>query len=629
MFNLGVFCSGTGSNLKAIFNSIGCNVLNARLSIVIINNKDAPCIEYCKNNNINYEVILWDKTSQSREDYYETIQEFLQGYNLNLIVLAGWMNIISDNFIKYNKNIINLHPALPNSYVGDDCIKQAYDDFLLGKIKYSGVMVHKVTSNLDRGHVYNFVKVHINSNDSYIDFENNIKCNEKGILISTINDFIKLHNENVIKNSAKDKYIGKVRCVENIDYDLLLMTASNRISAFDKHLTNIDSKGIILNKLSEFWFDKTKHIIDNHHIFSDGPYSVVRKTTPIKLEIVVRAYMTGSSETSIWTKYKNGERNIYGYDFKDNYRKNEILDNIIITPTTKGVKDVPITKEEIIEQNYLTKEEIDFIYEKAYELFKFGQEYASKHNLILVDTKYEFGKYNDKIILIDELHTCDSSRYWVKDSYQTNFDNNKEPVKLDKDAIRDWVKSNCDPYNQDIPEIPEEVKSIVHNVYVSFYEKLTETKFNNERIMDKEVFLDYYFKNIHRDLVVIFGGSVKDDAHLNAIKDKLRAQNIYSEIFVCSAHKSTKKLLSILERFENYDNRNIMYVTCAGMSNALSGVVACNSKRPVFACPPFSDKVDMTININSTLQMPSNVPTMTVLSPTNLALCIRKIYDMI
>ena len=148
------------------------------------------------------------------------------------------------------------------------------------------------------------------------------------------------------KFTVKIKY--RKRCVENIDYGNLLLTASNRISAFDKHLTNIDNKGIILNKLSEFWFEKTKHIIENHYLHSDVPYMVVKKTEPIKLEIVVRAYNTGSSETSIWTKYKNGERTIYGYKFRDNYKKNEILDEIIITPTTKGVKDIPITKQEIL-----------------------------------------------------------------------------------------------------------------------------------------------------------------------------------------------------------------------------------------------------------------------------------------
>ena len=158
-------------------------------------------------------------------------------------------------------------------------------------------------------------------------------------------------------NKSRPKYTpfykGKVRSVTDIGYNLLLMTASNRISAFDRHLTTVSDKGIMLNKMSAWWFNKTRHIIPNHYLYSEGEHMVVSRCKPIMLEVVVRAYMTGSSSTSIWTKYNNGERNMYGMDFRDGYKKNEKLDNVIITPTTKGVVDVPITKEEIIEQGIL------------------------------------------------------------------------------------------------------------------------------------------------------------------------------------------------------------------------------------------------------------------------------------
>jgi phosphoribosylaminoimidazole-succinocarboxamide synthase/formyltetrahydrofolate-dependent phosphoribosylglycinamide formyltransferase len=626
-FNCAIFCSGAGSNLQAIYTSITNNILIANISIVIIDNNNAKCIDYCKLFNINYKVIVWDKANQTRENYYNFILDNVMSYNLNLIVCAGWMNIIPQNFIDVYKNIINLHPALPNTFIGSNCIKKAYDSYLINNIKYSGIMVHRVIADVDMGPVLKTIKVPFNNTDDFNSFETRMKIYEKGLLISTIQDFIIEHN-NLLVQSKEKIYNGKVRCVEDIGCNRLLLTASNRISAFNKHLTNIPNKGVILNKLSEFWFNNTGHIIKNHFLYSNGPYMIVQKTKPIKLEIVVRGYMTGSSETSIWTKYNNGETNIYGYNFRDGYNKNEILDSIVITPTTKGIVDEPLTKEEIIDK-YLTKEETEFIYNKALELFKFGQSFASDNNLILVDTKYEFGKLeNGEIILIDELHTCDSSRYWIKDTYLDRFNNNLEPVKLDKDSIRDWVKSNCDPYKDHIPVIPNEIVEKVENVYINFYERLTRLNYTKEHIIDKANILTDYFDNYHKDIVIILGGSVSDNDHLNNIKNKLSELNIYSVIHVCSAHKNTSKLLGILNSYENFNNRNIIYVTCAGMSNALSGVVACNSRYPVFACPPFKDTVDMQININSTLQMPSKVPTMTILNAGNLALAIQRIINI-
>ena len=182
--------------------------------------------------------------------------------------------------------------------------------------------------------------------------------------------------------------------------------------------------------------------------------------------------MTGSTNTSIWTMYKNGQRNIYGIDFRDGYKKNERLDNIILTPTTKGAEDRPITPEEIKEL-YLNEHEWEFIADKAMCLFRYGQMVAESKGLILVDTKYEFGYVNDKIVLIDELHTCDSSRYWQKDSYAERFASNQEPIKFDKDAVRDWVKGACDPYTQPIPLVPEEVVDKVAQVYTDYNKILT------------------------------------------------------------------------------------------------------------------------------------------------------------
>lgn len=265
---------------------------------------------------------------------------------------------------------------------------------------------------------------------------------------------------------VKDIYEGKVRRVEHLGDELLILTASDKLSAFNRHICTVPNKGISLNEMSKWWFEKTKHIVENHFLFGYKEYMIVKKADPIKLEFIVRGYITGSTNTSIWTMYKNGSRNMYGLQFRDGYKKNDKLDQIILTPTTKDHDDRPISREQIINEGYLTVKDYDFIETKAKELFLYGQQISNSKGLILVDTKYEFGRLqNGQIILIDELHTCDSSRYWIhSDEYIF------EPQKMDKDVIRDWISCRCDPYKDPIPRIPSSLISTVSNVYQKYKE---------------------------------------------------------------------------------------------------------------------------------------------------------------
>ena len=274
---------------------------------------------------------------------------------------------------------------------------------------------------------------------------------------------------------GKVLYIGKVRNIyqHQLDKDKLFIETTDRLSSFDKHICDLEGKGEILNLISVYMFDKTKHIIPNHYLSHNRNNIIVKKCIPFKIEFVVRAYITGNTCTSLWTHYNKGIRNYCGIQFPDNLKKNQKLPVPVITPTTKDIEDIPISMDEIVKQNYMTNDECKFIYKKSIELFKHGELIAEKAGFILVDTKYEFGKDNDNnIILIDELHTCDSSRYWKIDTYTEKFKNNLEPDKIDKDCIRDWIKNKCNPYTDEIPEIPSELKKQTIDTYKYFYDKI-------------------------------------------------------------------------------------------------------------------------------------------------------------
>ena len=630
---IGILGSGQGSTIKTICSAVEHDILDLKINCIITNYSmdDNTSIDNMSNIGVKYGIKVHNLPNgikeNPRENYNKLIVKVLRDYDLDVVVLAGWNFIVNGYFIENFKLVINLHPALPNTFIGQNCIRKAYDAYQKGTIKYTGSMVHQVIEDVDKGDVLNTIKVPIYDDDSYNDLEDRVKKSEKGMLIQSLQSLISGFNSSLVEADNARIYNGKVRRVEDINYGCLLLSASDRLSAFDKHICDISGKGNILNSISAWWFDKTKHIIDNHYLYHRDNHMIVKKTTPIKLEIIVRGYMTGSTNTSIWPMYDRGEREIYGLKFRDNYSKNEKLDNIIITPTTKGINDVPITATEIITHQYLSQAEWDYVSEKALALFKFGQKEADKKGLILIDTKYEFGLLNGKIILIDEVHTCDSSRYWLKSSYEERFNNKLEPEKLDKDAIRDWIKQHCDPYKEQIPEIPREVIENVEEVYNKYHKLLTNSDISIYSNINIDNFIVNYFIDKHKNIVVILAGSIKDKSHVDKLISHLDSHDIYSSYYYSSAHKNTRQVLGILDDYEK-QNRNVVYVTVAGRSNALSGVVASNTKYPTIACPPFKDNLDLQTNINSTLICPSKVPVMTILEPENVAMAIKKIFNL-
>jgi phosphoribosylaminoimidazole-succinocarboxamide synthase len=280
-------------------------------------------------------------------------------------------------------------------------------------------------------------------------------------------------------------YKGKVR--EN--YDLpdgrRIIIATDRLSAFDVILTAIPFKGQILTQTARHWFEETADICPNHVLDYPDPNVVVGTRLDIlPVEIVVRGYLAGTTSTSILPKYRNGERDMYGIRLPDGLRDNEKLPEAIITPTSKafdGGHDEPLSRAEILTRNLLTEEQWDAVSRYALSLFARGQARAAEQGLILVDTKYEFGTDKDgTIILADEIHTPDSSRYWLAESYEERFRKGERPQSFDKDFIRAWVTARCDPYKDRIPEIPVELIEQTSRVYAQAYETITGKTFAPE-----------------------------------------------------------------------------------------------------------------------------------------------------
>ncbi|XP_078432943.1 purin 7 isoform X1 [Wolffia australiana] len=273
---------------------------------------------------------------------------------------------------------------------------------------------------------------------------------------------------------------GKVRDVYEAGEYLVLVT-TDRQSAFDRILASIPFKGQVLNQTSQWWFNKTQDITPNAVVCTPDPnVTIARKCTVFPVEFVVRGFVTGSTDTSLWTVYNKGIRNYCGNILSEGMVKNQKLPTNILTPTTKAIDhDVPVTPKEIIELGLMTQEEFEEASSKALRLFAFGQKVALDHGLVLVDTKYEFGKASDgSILLIDEVHTPDSSRYWIADSYEERFANGLEPENVDKEFLRLWFRDHCNPYEDKVlPDAPEELICELSWRYIFLYETITNSRF--------------------------------------------------------------------------------------------------------------------------------------------------------
>lgn len=427
----------------------------------------------------------------------------------------------------------------------------------------------------------------------------------------------------------KKIHSGKVRDSFRIDDKIRMIVVSDRVSSFDSVLNNlIPNKGAVLNGITNYWFEKTRNIIENHFIKAVDPnISLVKEAEPIKVEMIVRGYLTGS----MWRGYKNGKREFSGVEVEDGLIQNQRFPKPIVTPTTKEEHDEEITPDNIVKVGLTTKEIYEKLQDISLQLFELGTKELSEKGIILVDTKYEFGLLNGDIILIDEIHTPDSSRFWDKEAYE------KDPLKvdsMDKEFIRQWLLNN--KKNGIVPNVlPEDVIAEASEKYKMIYKKIVGKEFE---ICDCDIRDRIYFNLLKAELikdgfVSIIMGSPADMEHCKKIKAVLDKYDIFVNMRVVSAHKNGERIPEIAEVYNNSLEPGCV-IAVAGRSNGLGGALAANLAIPVINCPPFKDKIDMMVNINSSLIMPSKTPASTVIDVSSAALAalrslgIRRLKDI-
>ena len=302
----------------------------------------------------------------------------------------------------------------------------------------------------------------------------------------------------------KNLYIGKVRDVYNIDDELLIMVTSDRISAFDVVLPRaIPYKGQVLNQIASKFLDDTSDIVPNWKIATPDPMVTVgRLCEPFKVEMVIRGYLSGHA----WREYKAGKRSICGIPMPDGMKENDMFPNPIITPTTKASvgHDEDISKEEILKQGLVSREDYEMLEKYTMAVFERGTQIANGMGLILVDTKYEFGKSNSEIFLIDEIHTPDSSRYFYKQGYEDRQAKGEPQKQLSKEFVREWLMANGfqGKEGQLVPVMDDDFVNLVSERYIELYENITGEKFIRADVSNVparvesniKIFLEAYYR---------------------------------------------------------------------------------------------------------------------------------------
>ncbi|RLC45227.1 MAG: phosphoribosylaminoimidazolesuccinocarboxamide synthase [Candidatus Cloacimonadota bacterium] len=417
---------------------------------------------------------------------------------------------------------------------------------------------------------------------------------------------------------------GKVRDSVRIDEKTRMIVVSDRISSFDSVLNNfIPQKGAVLTGITNFWFEKTKHIIDNHYIkMIDLNISIVKEAQPIKIEVIVRGYLTGS----MWRGYKNGKRDFSGVIAPDGLKQNDKFPTPLVTPTTKEDSDRPITPENIVKEGWTTQELYEKMEKISLELFEFGTKYLEELGIILVDTKYEFGLLDGELILIDEMHTPDSSRFWSLEDYKKD---STQVDSIDKEYVRQWLLKN--KVDGKLPEVlADEVIEETNRRYLDIHQRITGEKLNydfNEDIYDR-VKRNLIAEGLIKDgYVIIIMGSPMDLPHCKKIKSHLEKYDIYVDMRVTSAHKNGERIGEITEVYNNSFEPGCV-IAVAGRSNGLGGALAANLAIPLINCPPFKDKIDMMVNINSSLVMPSKTPASTIIDVSSAALAALRSLNL-
>ncbi len=420
--------------------------------------------------------------------------------------------------------------------------------------------------------------------------------------------------ERVHTPQLKKLHAGKVRDSFRVDDKTRLIVVTDRISAFDLKLkTPIPGKGEVLNRLAAHWFARTRDIVQNHllELVSENA-SLVREATPIRVEMIVRGYLAGSMSRG----YKEGKRVFSGVRVADGLGENDRLPEPIVTPTTKEESDREITPEDIVSSGLASRETYEKMREVSLRLFARGTEVLGEKGLLLADTKYEFGLIEGEVVLIDEIHTPDSSRIWSQARWS---EDHAAVPPLDKELVRAHLLAERQRTGAFPRELPPEVVAETRARYTYLFQEVTGEEPHPSADAPQRLYDSLVARGLLKPgFVALCMGSKADLDHARRIAEVIDRYGVRTFLRVVSAHKNGERIPELAASYNDTLEPGVV-IAIAGESNGLGGALSANLELPVINAPPFADKIDLMLNVASSLMMPSRISASTVVKPENAA----------
>ena len=631
--NLAILASGSQYNIDAINQCIQSKVLPANIVLVVCNKK-CECAQYCKSKKINLITYTRDVKNCSREQYDQELLNKMSSYNVDLVLVFEWTYLFTSIFTKKYDKIIKINSVFSNSLGGSNNIDEIFNALVNSRIKSASSNLELINIDNNRKNIISEVILPYEKSYTKEDFINISKKYENMCLIKGLISYHENQNKSKMFNIENIKQKSNYKTLRNIEYDMLLAEYSNYEYALGIKRCKLKNKGKFVSLGNKWWMEKTKHIVNNHYVWSDGRFMVIKNTKPLKYIFETHGFLANTFNTKLYDLYKNGARKIVTSDYviPDNKEEYSYLEkpvvNIISKSTNKSVSIESLVTENVI-SNKCAKQILDI----CYKLFDYTYRLRDKIGLTIACSQYEFGLDSDNnIILIDDIYSYNNSIFW---EYQEECYSKKHPKIFNSNVVYNWLVQNCSDLNKDIPAIPSDIikqgeesyRNFVHRLYLS--DDVTKCAILNTPFRSdswswttaKNIYLNYN----HNNMVCIVTED-KDNIHVKKAMNLFKDCNIYANIFEISPYKDIIKLISHVKQHDS-SRKKMVWVSLSNEINPICGILSANTRHPVINCPLSIDNRFSLQSLLSSVQQYRDSPVLTILDFNNLPGACRKVFS--
>ena len=629
--NLAILASGSKYNINAIYQSIDSGILPANI-VAVVCNKKCKCMEYCKSKKINTINYTRDVKKFTREQYDQELINKLSPFNIDIILVFEWTYLFTAIFTKRFDKIIKLNSVYSSSLGGSNNMDEIFNGLVNSRIKSASSNLELINLDNTRKNIISEVILPYEKSYTKDEFISISKKYENMCLIKGLIQYHENQNKTIMFNAENTKQKSNFKTLRDIDYDRLLVEYNNYEYAFGIKRCKLRNKGKFVSLSNKWWMDKTKFIVDNHYIWSDGKFMVVKKTKPIKYIFETHGFLANTFNTKLFDLYKNGARKIITSDnLPDGMSEYSFLNKPIVNVINKSTnKSVNI--DTLVNENILSQNNIKTILDYCNRLYMYTHRIRDKIGLTLACAQYEFGLDDgNNILLIDDIHSYNNSIFW---EYQEECYSKTKPNIFNSNVVYNWLLQNCSDINKDVPVIPSEIVKQGEESYYNYIRRLysaddivkcsiLNTPFRSDSwswATAKNIYLNYN----HDNMVCIVTDN-KDGPCVKKAILAFKTNNIYANIFEISPYKDIIKLISHIKQHDS-SKKKMIWVSLSNEVNPICGILSANTRHPVINCPLSIDNKFSLQSILSSVQQYKDSPVLTILDFNNLPGACRKIF---